>query len=191
MRHTLQILVTAAALALTSLYAAAGEPPPPTREAQPMTDAFLKGRIVSAFAMNPHVSAFDLDVEVDRGVATLSGSVDDAVERDLAIEIARGIEGVVDVRSTIKAKAGSRAARESRRTVGQTVDDATVTATVKSRLLANQNTPGSSINVTTRRGVVTLTGTVETAAQKDLAGRIAANSQNVAAVHNELTVERR
>lgn len=199
MRDTRILLTLTAAAAAISFLAPvdagtrAEAPPPPatTQPAQPAKDAFLKGRIVSALAFNPHVSVFDLDVRVDKGIAYLSGAVDNATERDLAIEIARGVEDVHDVKSTITLKPGVRQEKEQgQRTVGQTVDDAGITAAVKGRLLANQSTPGGRINVTTRRGVVTLTGTVDTGAQKDLAGRIAGNTKNVVDVENELTVAR-
>ena len=44
------------------------------------------------------------------------------------------------------------------RSVGQTIDDATITASVKSRLLADERTKGFDINVDTMRGTVKLTG---------------------------------
>ena len=49
-------------------------------------------------------------------------------------------------------------------------------------------TPGTKIDVDTKQGVVTLTGSVDTAAQKDLAGKIAENTEHVVAVHNDLNV---
>jgi osmotically-inducible protein OsmY len=188
-------LMLAAALAvLAPLAAARSEAPARAADdsSQPVKDAFLKGRIVSAYALNPHVSVFDLDVTVHDGVAYLGGAVDTPIERDLAVEIARGVRDVREVKADIAVKAGTRKAREAaHRTVGQTFDDAATTAAVKSKLLANPNTGGLGINVTTRNGVVTLSGHVKSEAEKDLAGRLAQNTPDVADVRNDLAVRSR
>lgn len=167
----------------------------PDHSTQPVKDAFIHGKIMTAVAVNPHASAYDIDVKVDNGVAHLSGTVDTEIEKDLVVEIARSIDGVSDVRSDLKTKAGSREAtrlaRDKARSVGQTLDDAGTTAAIKSKLLANKNTSGLKINVTTRNNVVTLSGSVASETEKDLAGLIARNSSDVASVRNELSVSRR
>lgn len=159
---------------------------------QPVKDAYLKGKVMGALAFNTHVSAFDIDVKVDNGVAYLGGAVDSDVERDLAVEITRGIEDITEVRSEITIKPGTRMAREqSRRSLGQRADDAGTTASVKTKLLANQSTSGLAINVTTKSGVVTLTGKAKSAAESDLATRIAENTTGVVDVRNDLVLSKR
>ncbi len=74
------------------------------------------------------------------------------------------------------------------RTFGQTAEDATITATVKSKLLWSEHTDGLDINVDTMSGVVTLRGKVPSAEGKDLAGRYAANTSGVRKVNNDLSV---
>jgi osmotically-inducible protein OsmY len=160
-------------------------------ESQPLKDTYLKGKIMGALAVNPNVSVFDFNVKVDSGVATIDGSVDTDIERDLAVEVARGVEDVKDVRSIIEVKPGTRKAREESRTMGQTIDDTSTTASIKGKLLANKNTSGLKINVTTKKGIVTLTGTAKSDAEKDLAGRIAENAAGVVQVDNQLTVASR
>lgn len=158
-------------------------------EEHPVKDAVIKSKIVGRYAMNPNVSAMNLDVKVEDGVAYLSGTAKSSTERDLAVEIARGTEGVVAVKSEISVPGRSgKSDTKPRRTVGETIDDATLTAKVKGKLIANENTPASRINVTTKNSVVTLTGTVDTSAQKDLAGALAENTEHVARVENQLTV---
>src|SRR2546428_2289917 len=68
--------------------------------------------------------------------------------------------------------------------------DATVTTTVKSKLVADPATSAARINVDTSNGVVTLSGAVPTAAEKSEAERIARNTQGVTQVVNNITVER-
>lgn len=75
------------------------------------------------------------------------------------------------------------------RSFGQGVDDATITATVKSKLLWGKNTEGMDTDVDTRNGKVTLHGTAESAAAKELSGRMAMNTRGVSSVDNQLRVE--
>jgi hyperosmotically inducible periplasmic protein len=86
--------------------------------------------------------------------------------------------------------------REAKETAGnaaeqakQTVDDATVTATVKTKLAADDRTPATTINVDTKDGVVTLKGTVESQEAKSRAETIAKGVEGVKSVRNELAVE--
>jgi hypothetical protein len=77
------------------------------------------------------------------------------------------------------------------RTLGEKVDDATLTARVKAKLVAER--PGNlvSVNVDTLEGVVRLQGTVPTAEDKLAAERIARQTEGVKSVTNELAVEGR
>ena len=74
------------------------------------------------------------------------------------------------------------------RSVGQTIDDATITASVKTKLLADERTKGFDINVDTAKGVVTLTGGADSEASKQAAAKIAAGTKGVKGVNVNLTV---
>ncbi len=74
------------------------------------------------------------------------------------------------------------------RTVGQTIDDATVTASVKAKLLGDERTKGFDINVDTVKGVVTLTGGADSQEAKETAGKLAAQTKGVVGVHDNLIV---
>ena len=78
---------------------------------------------------------------------------------------------------------------EPGRTVGQTVDDAAITAKVKGALLQADDVKGLSIDVDTVNGTVTLKGTVETQAQVDRAVSIAKVAEGAKDVRSELTVK--
>jgi len=71
----------------------------------------------------------------------------------------------------------------------RSVNDATITNTVKSKLAADPETSALRINVDTSNGVVTLSGAVPTAVEKAEAERIARNTQGVRQVVDNLTVE--
>ena len=65
----------------------------------------------------------------------------------------------------------------------------TTTAMVKSKLLANQSTHGLAINVDTINSTVSLRGDVTTAEEKQLAEKIAENTDDVREVDNLLKVK--
>jgi len=71
----------------------------------------------------------------------------------------------------------------------RSVNDTTITNTVKSKLAADPETSALRINIDSSNGVVTLSGSVPTAAEKAEAERTARSTQGVRQVVNNLTVE--
>lgn len=71
---------------------------------------------------------------------------------------------------------------------GQAIDDAGITAKVKSSLLADDQVKGLSINVDTSGGAVTLTGSAQTATEKQRAEQLATGVEGVRSVQNNITV---
>lgn len=71
---------------------------------------------------------------------------------------------------------------------GRNVTDATITAKVKSKLASSAETSALNINVDTNAGVVTLTGTAQTQAEKAEAEQLARNTEGVTRVVNNITV---
>jgi len=78
--------------------------------------------------------------------------------------------------------------KEYRRSSGEYLDDQTVTARVKSALFADPNVSGFQVNVDTYQGVVSLSGFVDTAAQKARAEDVARQVSGVRQVQNNLSV---
>lgn len=74
------------------------------------------------------------------------------------------------------------------RTVATAIDDATITGSVKSKLLGDERTQGFDINVDTSRGVVTLTGGADSRMSKNTAGALAASATGVVRVINKIKV---
>ncbi len=72
---------------------------------------------------------------------------------------------------------------------GQAIDDATITAAIKSKYLLDDTLKGLQISVDTKQGVVTLTGTVQNDAAKELATQIAQGTEGVVRVDNQLTIQ--
>lgn len=72
--------------------------------------------------------------------------------------------------------------------VGTYVDDRTITAAVKAKLLEDPATGGLSINVDTLNGAVALSGFAKSANEKAQAGAIARSTKGVREVRNNLAV---
>jgi hyperosmotically inducible protein len=75
------------------------------------------------------------------------------------------------------------------KTAGNVVDDNTVNASVKAALLETKGVPSSQVVVETYKGVVLLSGFVETQKQKDDAGKAAAGVSGAVKVHNALALQ--
>ena len=75
------------------------------------------------------------------------------------------------------------------KTAGNVVDDSTVNAGVKAALLEAKGVPSSQIVVETYKGVVLLSGFVETQKQKDDAAKAAAGVSGATKVHNALAIQ--
>ena len=72
---------------------------------------------------------------------------------------------------------------------GDAVADAATTAAVKTKLLGDTKVGGLAIDVDTKDNVVTLTGTVKSAAEKAEAVRLAKNTSGVKSVVDKLIVQ--
>lgn len=159
---------------------------------QQLNEARLEGQLWTAYSLNTHLNPFEISVDVKGNTAVLSGKVDDPVQKDLAAEIARGTDGIEEVDNRIEVvqqmEADRAAETDDDRDFGDRVGDLTTTATVKSKLLWNRNTSGFKVNVSTKDGHVILEGEADSQASKDLAGRLAANTDGVHGVDNRLTV---
>ena len=189
-------LASAVALALASLSGAAFAGAPCDKSladapSQDVAEARQESQILTTYALSPYLRAGDLEVSVDAGTATLTGTVADDVDSALAKQIALGVTGIENVDNQIDVEADytRSAAKSGERSFGEVVDDATITTTVKSKLLWGKSTEGMQMDVDTQRGKVTLSGAAENAAAKELAGRIALNTHGVESVDNRLVVD--
>lgn len=79
-------------------------------------------------------------------------------------------------------------AAQGKESVGETVSDAWITTKVKSDLLATKDVAGTSIDVDTQAGVVTLSGTVKSQAEADKAVSVAKGITGVSKVTSKLKV---
>jgi hyperosmotically inducible protein len=80
------------------------------------------------------------------------------------------------------------AATKTQQAPGEYVDDAAITTKVKSALIANPVAQAHQIEVETFRGVVQLSGFVDSAKERETAQMVAAHVAGVKSVHNNLEV---
>jgi len=74
-------------------------------------------------------------------------------------------------------------------TVGQYIDDATITTKIKAALAADKLVKARDINVKTYKGVVQLNGFVESPREVTKAAQDAQEVEGVKELHNNLTVK--
>jgi len=161
-----------------------------TKPSQEVIEARQESQIWTTYALSPYLRANDLKVAVHEGKATLTGTVAEDVNKDLAKQIALNVDGIKSVDNKIEVVPNYSGRNKSAdRTYGEAVDDASITAAVKSKLLGSRHADGLTANVETSRGKVQLTGFAKTAAAKDAAGTIAMNTHGVHAVSNQLVVD--
>ena len=154
-------------------------------------EARQESQIWTTYALSPYLRATDINVAVHGGKATLTGTVDEDVNKDLAKQIALGVDGIREVDNQIVIDADYvRPGKAPRRSYGDMIDDAGITAAVKSKLSWNARTNGLGTEVTTMWSRVTLIGAVPSPAVKDLAGNLALNTRGVQSVDNQLHVDR-
>ena len=60
-------------------------------------DAAITTKVKSSFVADPQVSALAINVQTSQGVVHLTGTVNDEQERQRAIQIAQGVQGVKQV----------------------------------------------------------------------------------------------
>lgn len=160
------------------------------------SDIWARASLTTTYTLNRSLNPFKIETEVHNGFATLRGTVDSEVERDLAEELALGVDGIHKVDNQLQIEPGlsphqsarGDAAEPTERSFMQKVEDANLTAKIKSQLLWNSNTSGLDIDVDTLNGSVSLSGNVESDAEAELAEQIARNTDDVRGVENNLNV---
>jgi hyperosmotically inducible protein len=162
------------------------------------TDPGITTKVKSQLAADDTVKAYQIDVDTRDKVVTLSGNVESQAAKDRAGEIARATTGVVDVVNNITVGTGTAAMPGEYSpaggeggggtAVGTVIDDAAITTSLKTKLLASATVGGLKIDVDTKDGIVTLTGDVKSQTEADEAVRIARETDGVKDVVSNLKI---
>lgn len=143
-------------------------------------DSAITASVKARMAADPDVEAHEIDVDTVDGKVTLTGKVSNTAVRSEAVRLARNTEGVLAVRDNLTVGSGP--------TVGESIDDFGITASVKAKLAEDPAVKARDIDVDTVEGVVTLTGKVQTWAERSRAQEIAQETHGVRGVKNRLDV---
>jgi osmotically-inducible protein OsmY len=159
------------------------------------SDAWLITKVKTTLLFHRNVSGLGTEVLADKGTVTLRGEASSLAQKDLTTEYVMDVEGVETVKNEMTvsdaaaAKPDNKTAAQKTGTVIEAIDDASITALVKTSLLYHRSTSGIATKVETKDGVVTLEGKAKTAAGKDLAGKYAGDIDGVKSVNNNMTVD--
>ena len=148
------------------------------------SDTWLMMKVKTTLLFHRSVSGSKTEVNVKDGVVTLQGEATSQAQKDLTTEYAKDIEGVKDVKNEMVVSKLSKTTRS----VSEKIDDASITAQVKMTLLYHRSTSALNTSVTTRKGVVTLSGKAKNASEKDLATKLVNDVHGVKSVKNLMTI---
>ncbi|AQQ00145.1 BON domain-containing protein [Pseudoalteromonas sp. SG45-5] len=154
-------------------------------------DAWIDGKAETVLLMNTNLNNFDINTDVKNGKVVLTGKVDSEVEKELAEELVLSLDGVSGVDNSLTVVKNMDAKHTDKNMMNDDdndLTDAKITTVITTRFLFDSEVGGTDIDVDTDNGIVTLNGSVESEAEKQLAVKIAKNAEDVRDVVDELTI---
>jgi osmotically-inducible protein OsmY len=143
---------------------------------QDIADEDIASAITMDLTIDSSVASHLVNVEVKNGVVTLSGTVDNLLAKDRAVEVAESIKGVRSVVNMLSAKTPNRPDNDVRKDVDLA-------------LAADPAADSYQVTVAVKDGTVTLSGKVDSWQEKRVAERVAKSVLGVKDVKNKLMVE--
>ena len=140
-----------------------------------ITDNGITTAVEAGFKLEKGVFPNDVDVSTSQGIVTLSGSVANLLAKERAVKIAESLRGVRGVIDRITVTPVSRPDEDIRKDI--------LTA-----LKQDPATESYQVAVSVQDAVATLTGSVGSYAEKQLAARIAKGVKGVKEVRNDVTI---
>lgn len=168
-QFTKPLIATAATLALSAAPLAAH-----AAQTRKMPDNRISNAIEDELSTAKMVSANEIDVRVNDGVATLSGTVQTILAKDRAVRITGMIRGVRSIVDRISVDPVERS-------------DTKIRADIVAALATDPATDSWEIGVTVNDGLASLSGTVESFAESELATTIAKSIAGVREVQNNIS----
>lgn len=148
---------------------------PASAAVEEIPDDDLRLAVEAELLASEAVAAHRVDVAVDDGVVTLDGEVGHLLAQQRAVALASALKGVRSIVDALEVHADGRS-------------DSLVQADVTRSLVADPATEAFEIDVDVAGGVVTLEGTVDSRAEKLLAGDVAAATVGVRGLDNRIDV---
>lgn len=183
-----------AIVACAGILAATGQPALAEQDLDSATrlTSWQKGAIEGAFVFNPYLRGIDVQVRVQSAHAEIAGYVESGVIRALAEQVVLSIHGIDQVINRLVVAPEKFAQNQDIPSVDteglNRLSNVTITNKVHSQLLANRMTRGIEIDVQTQDRVVTISGLVTSAEERELAYWVVKNTQGVTNVVDQLVV---
>jgi osmotically-inducible protein OsmY len=150
------------------------------------SDAWIAWKIRYQLLVHSNVSFSDTQIDVQKGIVTLTGTAENQAQKELTAEYAKNIDNVKSVDNQILVQV---AAADAKKTVAESIDDASITTQVKYALLSHKSTSALKTSISTNEGVVSITGVAANDAEKTLVGKLAQSIRGVKSVSNDMTVK--
>lgn len=142
-----------------------------------LTNDALVEDIQLALLYEPRVNAFDIDVAVNDGVATLTGTVDNLMASRAAERAARDTRGIYAVDNQIVVAAE------------EITDNRAIAESIERRIALDPVLTGESISVAVSGNKAILAGDVDSRYERERAVLIAARQRGINHIENRITVE--
>ncbi len=168
-------LAIAAAIMMLSVPAATHAQQTSTEVAK-VDDGSIRDAVEDRLDFDPEVPSDVITVYADDGIVTLTGATHELLTKDRATRIAETVRGVRAVVNRIDVE--PVAARSDEELRGD----------VREAILTDPATDSYEIEEAVDKGRVTLTGTVDSWAERDLAGKVAEGVTGVTAIDNRIDV---
>jgi hyperosmotically inducible protein len=155
---------------------------PPQTPGAALDDAVITTKVKAAIVTDRDAKGADTSVQTRKGEVMLSGFVDNQAQIDRQLQLAKAVQGVQSVDNELMV-------RSNPPTAGSLLDDSVITVKVKTALLSDTHTKGNEIAVNTNKGVVLLSGFVDSADEQARATSVARNVEGVQSVVNDTRVK--
>jgi len=149
------------------------------------SDAWITAKVKTTLLFHRNVSATGTTVYTKDGIVTLQGEASSMAQKELTTEYAKDIDNVKSVNNEMTI---AKTPATADATIGDKIDDASITAQVKSSLMSHHSTSALHTGVSTTDGVVTLSGIAKNEAEKSLVTKLATDIDGVTSVINNMTV---
>jgi hyperosmotically inducible protein len=149
------------------------------------SDELIAVKVRSLLLVKGHVSAVTTAVSVTDGVVNLTGTADTAAQKELTGIYANEVEWVKSVKNNITVNEKPATGD----TIGEKIDDASITSQVKYALLSHKATSAVTTKVTTTDAVVAISGEAASSDEKALVTKLASDVRGVKSVTNDMTVK--
>ena len=149
------------------------------------SDAWITTKVKTALLFHRNVSATGTTVYTKNGIVTLQGVADSMAAKELTTEYAKDIDNVKEVKNEMTVAVAPASPISP---MSEKIDDASITAQVKSSLLSHHSTSLLHTTVSTTDGVVTVGGVARNEAEKSLVGKLVTDINGVSSVINNMTI---